>query len=53
MKAVRASLLTMLLLAGATSQPVPTTNLISHEATVTVPTAGPCYLVNGIWICDP
>ena len=54
MKAIRISLLTMVLLVGATSSPVPTVDNSLQDAATTGQVAdGPCYLINGIWVCDP
>ncbi|HUS11687.1 MAG TPA: hypothetical protein VMZ30_14570 [Pyrinomonadaceae bacterium] len=54
MKLLRVTLLTGLLLVGATTRDVSIQS--KHGATVTTParqTSGECYLVNGIWICQP
>jgi hypothetical protein len=54
MKAVRISLLTMVLLVGATSHSVPTANnMLPADAQVVTAGPGDCYLINGIWVCEP
>ena len=55
MKVFRIGVLTLLLLAGATSGPLPTGDITSPRATPMLAAAadGPCYLINGIWVCDP
>jgi hypothetical protein len=54
MKAVRISLLTMVLMVGATSRPAPTVdNSSTGDATAISQSAGPCYLINGMWFCEP
>ena len=50
MKSIRVMLLTLLLLAGATTRTAPT----SDQATVAGAEAASepeCYLVNGVWYC--
>lgn len=55
MKAVRISLLTMVLLVGATSRPMaPLADTSSRDAaTITRTGDGPCYWLNGVWVCEP
>ena len=53
MKAIRISVLTMVMLVGATSRSIPTHDKPADTETHTLAqTPGPCYLVNGIWICE-
>lgn len=51
MKAFRVSVLTVCLLVGATltTQQEP----VSSETRVSAKSSGECYLINGIWYCDP
>ena len=50
MKSARITLIAMCLLLGATLGPMPT----PEAETQTVATsAGDCYLLNGIWFCEP
>jgi hypothetical protein len=51
MKAVRISLLTLVLLAGATSRSVPTADHTVTNQTIVREGAGPCYFINGQWVC--
>ena len=55
MKAVRISLLTMVLLAGATPGSVPTADNTLQGDTHAIAKAGdgPCYWINGMWVCEP
>jgi hypothetical protein len=54
MKAVRISLLTMVLLAGATPGSVRTTgDALTGDTHVIAKTGdGPCYWINGMWVCE-
>ena len=54
MKAVRVALLTLVLLAGATPGSVPTSDIAPQTDTHVIARAGdgPCYWVNGIWVCE-
>ena len=54
MTAVRVGLLTLVLLAGATVRSVPPPDNTVQGNTQTF-TAGPgdCYLINGVWVCEP
>jgi hypothetical protein len=50
MKTVRIALLTMSLLVGATARSVPT---VESDPQTIANADGPCYLINGIWVCEP
>jgi hypothetical protein len=52
MKTLRISLLTMVLLGAATSHSVPTADRTPNDEYATAQAAGPCYLINGIWVCE-
>jgi hypothetical protein len=54
MKAVRISLLTIVLLAGATPGSVPVTDnaLQGHTNVIAKAGDGPCYWINGMWVCE-
>ena len=55
MKAVRIGVVTLVLLVAATIGPVFNANDATHGdgTSATQSAAGPCYLINGIWVCDP
>ena len=48
MKSLRVLFLMIVLLAGATTRPAPVAEQTDASANQT---AGPCYLLNGIWVC--
>jgi hypothetical protein len=50
MKKLRITILTTVLLAGATVTPLPTRDTMPAT---TFASQGDCHWVNGIWICDP
>lgn len=54
MKTLRVSLLTVLLLAGATPGSLPVADRSAEPTASTNAAAadGPCYLINGIWVCE-
>ena len=55
MKAIRVTILTLTLLVGATPRSVPQADNTETRAQAKISrnTAGDCYLVNGIWYCEP
>ena len=54
MKAVRIGVLTMVLMVAATFGAAPSDDTFSNDARTTSEGAdGPCYLINGVWVCDP
>ena len=50
MKTIRVMLLTMVLLAGATTRTVPTSDQANVAGTEAA-SEPECYLINGVWYC--
>jgi hypothetical protein len=55
MKAFRVTVLTACLLVGATAQPITKADRTSIDSSQTIAAkgAGECWMINGVWYCEP